>query len=180
MTEWAAQLEDEAAYEAGQHVDDTPPTVEDLIGLARTHPDLDLTDLELTPSDVMALRAELAAIRGACDTASRALAAAWIDWWGQGSAISRDRRLYATVAPSRGAWRIVDPEGFARWLLDQPADTVAKVVSGIRVGSLDGAIRDTFLDQTIGNPTLTVSAVDGLPPKVAAFADRLDPDMVVG
>ena len=151
------------------------PRLDDLIGMALAG-EVELGDLDLEPGEVATLRAEAATVRRACDIVSAALATAWEDRWPGGEYVGEDGS-WARVAPGSAGWKVVDPDGFARWLADAGADTIRQVVGAPRVGTLDPAVRDTFLERTPGRPALQVGAVDGLPPRARARYERLGPGL---
>lgn len=148
------------------------PYLDDLLGMALVGDGLELGDLELTPAQVAGLRAEAATIRRACDLVSAALAVAWEDRWPGGEYVGDDGS-WARVAPGSAGWRVVDPDGFAHWLADAGPDIIRQVIGTPRVGTLDPAVRDTFLERTPGRPSLQVGTVDGLPPRARARYERL-------
>lgn len=190
MSEWSAerdaQLEKAGALEvdARQFEALEQAVVTDLLlELAdyaiRTPGRLDLSDRDdLDPHTIAAVRDTASRMRGACDAVSRALAELWVDRWGEGWMRTSDGR-HVTVGRGSGPWRIADREAFAQWLRAQDADTIAQVVSGVRVGPLGQAERDTFLEQSPGSLSITLTSVDSLRPGARRFSESLPDDVPV-
>ncbi len=135
---------------------------QELINLAiRLGPEdegLDLTDREYNLEQLAALRLTLSTIRGACDIAANGLAAAWADIDPDGY-IEMDG-LKFWLGKVKGKRWVDDTSafGFADWLKKQDVETIASILApyGLKVGQIDKAARNTFLDETPGVAKSTI------------------------
>ena len=111
---------------------------------------LDLSDKEYTVQDLIEIKQELSRMRKSIDETNRALAAAWLNQYGDTGAEWLDTYYYL------GAQRKVrfQPEQdipFFEWLRTQDADVIAGIVPArtLRVTGMPSGIKDAFLDTSV-------------------------------
>lgn len=125
---------------------------------------LEIGDVDADPHLLAYLRQHAAAVRGACDLISRAIADEWLGRWGESHMIMDNGHVLEAAASTRTAWQVVDEAGFCAWLRDQDDDVIVGTIAGVRTTRMGEAARDTFCEQQQRpTPSVSVKQWDRLP-----------------
>jgi hypothetical protein len=116
---------------------------------------LDLTDLDLTLGDIVAMKEFLSTLRTSIDMVSKGLALYWETKYPYQAHETETTRFTVGRAKGKAA---VDEDKLYGWMATLSAERLAKLVPvrSLKVGGMTPAERETFLDETPTSKTTSI------------------------